>query len=1419
MKNPCPFVRPFVRRSVWIALLLVVSVAVLEPCAHAAARPTRLQPKPAPAAAALQEKAADVSSSSAATTNADALGVERVAALDYLYKQLIGGEPFSHEEAKVLYNYKAGFAIDTLEADVVISRAIYADLVQHKPLSPDQREVYENYRAWKGVQLQDVLDLKLANVAAERAAWTASPRAPQVAPPNDLCAGAEVIPAAGPFPYLTSTTADITDATVTGDPPLPSCQTNVSRSIWYTITPSATALYTFSACADAPTASTVDDTVIAVYTSTGGCAGPFTQVAGACDDDSCATEGLQSVLNVNLTSGTTYYVVVWKFDTPAPTVGNTAIQLRVSQTLPPPVPANDLCAGAIPLTLNTAVQGTLAGGTNDYTISTPSATCFPGIGQTTTNTAPGRDVVYSFTPASSGNYSFRLFSREGWISSAVMFLVPGPSCPPAGAIACSATMIGANRQTSSTAFSNVEEIYSAALVAGTTYYIFVDESTLQTTFGAFTIEAFASNKETEPNGTTATANALQCNLEAAIGAAADVDFYSLGTPAAGSRVFAMADGAAGSSTDQDMRITTATDTLQYDDDNNDVAFGSLSPNCVGTPLTGVASFIRMSHFSASSTQEPHRIFSVIQPPGAGLGGSSATAETEPNDTTATASFAVNNFFSGSAASTVDTDLFAFTATAGEVIFLGLDGDPLRDNTPRNFALALLDSTGTVLLTMNDAQATSSTASGAGSLTATTPLSPGEALVFRAITSGTYYARVTMPTGTGGAAADYLLSVAKDCTIGGGIAPCMITCPANVTVPETTPGSGSAVVSYAAPTTTGTCGTVTCTPASGSTFTVGTTTVNCSTTAGPSCSFTVTVTATCAITCPANITVGESSPGSGSATVSYPAPTSTPGCGTVTCTPASGSSFPVGTTTVNCSTTAGPTCSFTITVVAGCAITCPANITVSNTSGQCSAVVNYPAPTTTMGCGTVTCTPASGSTFPVGTTTVSCSTTAGPTCSFTVTVNDTQAPTVTCPANITTPAGAGQCSAVVTYTTPTASDNCPGATVACVPASGSTFAIGTTTVTCTATDAASNTGTCSFTVTVNDTQAPTVTCPANISVPAAAGQCSAVVTYTTPTASDNCPGATVACSPASGSTFPVGTTTVTCTATDASSNTGTCSFSVTVNDTQAPTVACPANITVPTATNQCSAVVTYTTPTASDNCPGATVACVPASGSTFPKGTTTVTCTATDASANTGTCTFTVTVNDTQAPSITCPANIAVPASTMMGTTPGAIVTFAAPVVSDNCPGVGAPVCSPASGSFFAVGVNMVTCSVTDAMANTSMCSFTITVGTPFGVCVINDGPVSERDTLKIVTDPTSALYRFWQYTDVSTGTIYQGYAEFLVYTPGRSLTAYDHDSANVRMDMQVDYSRLTSTATVKNLTTGVVLTLRDRDITNDPPCQ
>jgi hypothetical protein len=146
--------------------------------------------------------------------------------------------------------------------------------------------------------------------------------------------------------------------------------------------------------------------------------------------------------------------------------------------------------------------------------------------------------------------------------------------------------------------------------------------------------------------------------------------------------------------------------------------------------------------------------------------------------------------------------------------------------------------------------------------------------------------------------------------------------------------------------------------------------------------------------------------------------------------------------------------------------CPSNVTQSNDPGQCGAIVNYPAPTPGgSGCGTITCSPASGSLFPVGTTTVTCTATAGPTCSFTVTVNDTEAPAITCPANQTACATPGSAGTVVTYPAPMATDNCPGVTVACVPPSGSTFPPGTSTVTCTATDGSGNTATCSFTIQV------------------------------------------------------------------------------------------------------------------------------------------------------------------------------------------------------------------------------------------------------------------------------------------------------------------------------------------------------------------
>ena len=59
--------------------------------------------------------------------------------------------------------------------------------------------------------------------------------------------------------------------------------------------------------------------------------------------------------------------------------------------------------------------------------------------------------------------------------------------------------------------------------------------------------------------------------------------------------------------------------------------------------------------------------------------------------------------------------------------------------------------------------------------------------------------------------------------------------------------------------------------------------------------------------------------------------------------------------------------------------------------KCGAVVNYKSPS---GCGKVSCDHASGSFFGVGETSVTCTSSAGPTCTFKVTVKDTQVPVIT-----------------------------------------------------------------------------------------------------------------------------------------------------------------------------------------------------------------------------------------------------------------------------------------------------------------------------------------------------------------------------------------------------------------------------------------
>jgi hypothetical protein len=262
------------------------------------------------------------------------------------------------------------------------------------------------------------------------------------------------------------------------------------------------------------------------------------------------------------------------------------------------------------------------------------------------------------------------------------------------------------------------------------------------------------------------------------------------------------------------------------------------------------------------------------------------------------------------------------------------------------------------------------------------------------------------------------------------------------------------------------------------------------------------------------------------------------------------SVPAGSViTATASDSANNTSEFSPCVPVVCVLSCSDLFTATPPdASSCGAVVTF-SPDPSGVCSGVSCSPPSGTLFPVGATTVTCSALSAQSCSFTVNVLDATPPSISCSTGVSVPLPAGQQTAVVNYPAPTVSDNCSGVSVVCTPPSGSTFSVGATLVTCTAIDEAENFRRCSFFVTLLDSVPPVIRCPANVSVVPGSGQTSVVVNYPPPTATDNLPGLSVACVPPSGSSFPLGSTTVTCTATDSSGNTSSCSFTVGVGGPQ------------------------------------------------------------------------------------------------------------------------------------------------------------------------------------------------------------------------------------------------------------------------------
>ncbi len=482
-------------------------------------------------------------------------------------------------------------------------------------------------------------------------------------------------------------------------------------------------------------------------------------------------------------------------------------------------------------------------------------------------------------------------------------------------------------------------------------------------------------------------------------------------------------------------------------------------------------------------------------------------------------------------------------------------------------------------------------------------------------------------------------------------------------------------------------------------------------------------------------------------------------------------------TVTDATGKSASCQFNITVTDNTPptiVNCPSTVTVTTNNGCTATGVNLGTLTATDNCtsqASLTITNNAPASYPLGKTlvtwTVTDATGLSATCTQEVNVTDNIAPTISCPSNISATTAVGSCTRSVFTPDPTTSDNCSvtkltwsmtGATVSSSASSGinkvgtKTFSLGVTTITYVVTDASNNSATCSFTVTVTDNQAPTLSaCPSpSSSYMSSLGLNYAILSFTAPTATENCSSATLTwtasgATPSSGTGnisnahFPVGNTVVTYQAVDASGNISTCQFTVIVNPNFPPDITCTST-TRSTDAGICTATFNPGNPTLiSGDEPvsylwtmaGATTGSGTGSigNQTFNKGATTISWIASNVAGN-DYCTQTITITDTEAPVVSCssiPASVCVNGAsqyTHSGTGWNATAT-------DNCGSVssltyqlsGATAGNGTSlnGASFNVGNTTVVWTATDNSGNSSSCTYTVTVNSPPSCSITGTG--------------------------------------------------------------------------------------------------
>src|SRR6266404_2582684 len=106
-----------------------------------------------------------------------ALDSQRQSALEKLRAQFNAGAPFAAEEQDILNRFGASQPITDLEADVLISRALYDYYVADQPLSKEQQDLLSRYQQSVSRRDHDIADRKAQLLKArEQTAAAAGPR-------------------------------------------------------------------------------------------------------------------------------------------------------------------------------------------------------------------------------------------------------------------------------------------------------------------------------------------------------------------------------------------------------------------------------------------------------------------------------------------------------------------------------------------------------------------------------------------------------------------------------------------------------------------------------------------------------------------------------------------------------------------------------------------------------------------------------------------------------------------------------------------------------------------------------------------------------------------------------------------------------------------------------------------------------------------------------------------------------------------------------------------------------------------------------------------------------------------------------------------------------------------------------------------